>query len=409
MISPSIKTRLRHYFEADEFKPLLEQLKNKYINYNSCIGTISITPKSNDEAIKLSKLLGKNIKENIKINIKISDIQKSLDDSIFEGTKVDDLVFMFFPSIKSNKQIKIETNYYIADFLKKYKDMYQDSNISSLFLHKEALKKIKYFILHDNILLGNILESLSKLPIYDGNNESLAIFASKTTGNPHYYDLDTHNSNVLLQFICYLYDHNYENNRDFKKELFKQVGILIDEASNYVITYNLGGNEMLNAFKRNLTPLTINLSNIKKMNNIKAENGVVLILENPSFISKINNKKVDFSVIITSGNSNLAIYELLSKVNARKIYFNGDFDPEGLLIAQNFKKRYRSLKFIGYNEKYYQNGLSDNEINESRLKKLKHVTDKNLMVIKDLLLLNKLSSYQEVNYDMLLNDIKRLE
>lgn len=409
MIQPNIKTKLKNYFEAPEFKQLLEQLKNKYIHYDTCIGTISIKPKSHNEAIKLSTLLAKNIKENIKTNIKIIDIQKSLDDSIFEGTKVDDLVLMLFPNIKSNRQIKMETDYYINSLLTQYKKMYKDSNIDNLFIHKEALKKINYLILHDNTLLQNILNSLSKLPIYESNNESLAIFASMTTGNPHYYDLDTHNSNTLLQFICYLFDFEYENNRNIKKDIFERVGILIDEVSNYVITYNLGGNEMLDIFKKNLTPLTINLSNIQKLTHINVENDTLLILENPSFISKISNKKIAYSVIITSGNSNLVIYKLLQKINVKKIYFNGDFDPEGLLIAQNFKNRYPALKFIGYNEKYYQNGLSDNVINVARLKKLNNVLDNDLMTIKNLLLLNKLSSYQEANYDMLLDEINLLK
>ena len=409
MISPNIKTKLKEYFEVNEFKQLLEQLKYKYIRYGSCIGTISIKPKTTDEAIQLSKFLVKNIKENVKINIKISDIQKSLDGSIFEGIKSDELVLMFFPGIKSNKQIKVETDLYIDSLLNKYKDMYQGSNIACLFEHKEALKKIKNFILHDNTLLENIFVSLSELPIYDNNNESLAIFASKTTGNPHYYDLDTHNSNALLQFICYLYNLEFENNRDIKKSIFEKVGILIDEVSNYVITYNLGGNELLDVFKNNLTPLTINLSNIQKLANIKAENDTLLVLENPSFMSKINNKKIDFSVIITSGNSNLVIYKLLEKISTKKIYFNGDFDPEGLLIAQNFKNRYPYLMFIGYNEKYYQNGLSDNKINSPRLKKLNNIVDDDLMIIKNLLLSNKFSSYQEANYDMLLDDLRKLE
>lgn len=409
MISPNIKTRLKNYLGATEFEQLLEQLKNKYIHYGSCIGTISIKPKTRGEAIKLSTFLAKNIKENVKINIKISDIQKSLDDSIFEGTKVDDLILMFFPNIKSNKQIKKETDLYINKILTKYKDIYKDTNISCLFEKSKSLKKIKYFILNDNNLLENVFMSLSKLPIYSSNNESLSIFSSIVTGDPHYYDLDTHNSNVLLQFICYLFNFEFENNRDIKKNILEKVGILIDEVSNYVITYNLGGNEMLDVFKKNLTPLTINLSNIQKLSNINVENDTLLILENPSFISKINNKKISYSVIITSGNSNLVIYKLLQKINAKKIYFNGDFDPEGLLIAQNFKNRYPNLKFIGYSEKYYQNGLSDNEINESRLKKLSSISDNDLLTIKNLLLLNKLSSYQEANYDMLLEDLNSLK
>ena len=145
------------------------------------------------------------------------------------------------------------------------------------------------------------------------------------------------------------------------------------------------------------------------MNNIKEKNDTLLIIENSSFIIKIKNNKFNYSVIITSGNSNLVIYRLLEKIsNVNKIYFNGDFDPEGLLIAENLKSRYSNIKFIGYNDKFYLNGISDNTINNSRLKKLNNIYDDDLVVIKELLLNSKVSSYQELNYDMIIDIMNSL-
>lgn len=247
----------------------------------------------------------------------------------------------------------------------------------------------------------------SDLPINHDNFESLAIFSSNITGDPHYFDLDTHNSNVLLQFISYLHNFKYENKRIRKKEIFERVNILIDEVSNIVLTYNLYGNEMLDSFQKNFTPLTINMANLRKMDNIKTKNNKLLILENPSFLSKVIDLELDYSVIITLGNSNFVVYKLLDKIKNTKIYFNGDFDPEGLLIANNFKKRYPDLEFIGYNKDYYMNGISDKEISNSRLKKLDLIDDKDLIIIKDLLKNNKVSSYQEANYLKILSDMKK--
>ena len=143
------------------------------------------------------------------------------------------------------------------------------------------------------------------------------------------------------------------------------------------------------------------------MKNIKSENNTLLILENPSFLSRVVDQKINYSIIITSGNSNLVVYKLLEKTNYSKIYFNGDFDPEGLLIAQQFKTKYQNVKFIGYNEEYYNNGISDNVISDSRLKKLDSVIDNDLLEIKELLKVRKLSSYQEINYDKILEYIKK--
>lgn len=210
---------------------------------------------------------------------------------------------------------------------------------------------------------------------------------------------------MLLMFLFNLFHSSFDNTRTGKKSILESVGILVDEVSNSVITYNLGGNELLDNFKKNLTPLTINMANIRKMKTIKAENDVLLIIENPSFLSKIIEKKINYSVIITSGNSNFVVYKLIEKIENVIINFNGDYDPEGLLIAQKFKDKYPSLNFIGYNEDFYYHGLSSSSINSSRLKKLDAIVDENLKIIKNLLIEKKIASYQEVNYDKILEEM----
>lgn len=408
MIMQNIESNVENYFKDPLLKELIEQLKKKYQQYGSCVGTIFVKPKTEEEALKISKFLSRNIKINDKTKIKITDIQKALNDSAFAGITVENLVLLLFPNLKSNKQIKIEKENFIEEIVRQYHKKYQDTVIISLFENEEAMKKIKSLLLKERDLLETIFTSLLDLPYYKDMNEYLALFASNTTGNPHYYDLDTHASNVLIQFISYLFHLSYENNRTVKKQILQQAGILTDEVSNYVITYNLSGNELLDGFKKNLTPLIISLPNLVKMDNIETENDTLLIVENPSFISKINDKNLAFSVLITSGNSNFIVYKLLEKMKVSHIYFNGDFDPEGLLIAQNLKNKFLAIQFIGYTLEYYQNGYSKNSINETRLKKLNSVTDKYLCVMKDLLLKNKVSSYQEASYDKLLEDMNKI-
>lgn len=410
------KNKLYEYFNKDEFKSLISALTKKYINYGSCIGTISLTIKNNAEREKLSKFLSKNYKVNDKIRIKVNDIQKSLDDSIFEGTTVNELVLLFNPDIKTNKEKKMESSNYLESKINEYLDNYKDTLVSDLFNNEESLKKIKYLITHDDELLNSIFKSLINFPVYNDRYENLAIFSSFITGNPHYFDLDSKNSNTLIQFICYVFDVKYENKRSFKKEILSKIGVLTDEVSNFVITYNLYGNELLDVFKNNLTSFNISLANIRKMDKIRVVNNKLLIVENPSFLGRVIDINLDYSVIATSGNSNSVIYRIIDKIEDEnrknidknknvEIYFNGDFDPEGLLIAQNFKDKYPNIKFIGYNEDWFYNGISDNDINESRLKKLDKVTDKDLCVIKDLIINNNKVSYQENNYDMLLGDM----
>ena len=401
-------TKVYDYFNSNEFKGLLEELKHKYKTYGSIVGTISVIPKTKEEQEKLSKFLSKNIKFNETNKIKTKDIQKALDESIFEGYTVNDIVLIMYPNIRSIKEIKNEENSIVNSNYIIIKDKYKNSNIDKIFDNeKTSVLEIKKLILKDSELLKNILKSINELPIFTNEILYLPVFSSLKTNNPHYFDLDTHESNIFIKFISYLLDEEYLNTRKSKIELLDKVGIIIDEVSNYCITYNLYGNPMLDSFKNNKTPLNISLANIKNLDNIKAVNNKLLIIENPSFISEIIGKDINYSVIITSGNSNLVIYKIIDKIKNCNIFFNGDFDPEGLVIAQNFKNKFNNMKFIGYNKINFYNGISKNIISDSRLKKLNNVMDKDLNEIKELILKEKHASYQESNYNNLLEEIDK--
>lgn len=398
---------VKEYFKDKNFNNLLELLKSKYLVYGKCTGIINIKPKTLEEADKLSAFLATKIKVGVVNKIKVSKIQSRLDESRFEGITVDELVLLFYPNIKSNSEIRNIKEQNVNNIFNDYKEKYDNSNIKILFENGDSIKKIKSLIIQDNECLNIILNSLNKLPIFQNEMLELAIFSTNLTGDPHYYDLDTKASNQLLKFISILFHLELNYDRKSKIDLLEYCGIVIDSVSNFVITYNLEGNEMLDAFQKSYTPLIINLANLNEMNNIKVHNNKLLIVENPSFLSKVINKKIDYSIIVTSGNSNLIIYKLLEKLKNSKIYFNGDFDPEGLLIAQNLKNKFNNIEFIGYNEEYYKNGLSNNKIIDSRLKKLDKINDNDLKIIRDLLLETSLASYQEANYNILLNFLKR--
>ena len=92
-----------------------------------------------------------------------------------------------------------------------------------------------------------------------------------------------------------------------------------------------------------------------------------------------------------------------------KLYYNGDFDPEGLLIAQKLKDRYGdNLILFGYDADSYYENLSVKEISDQRLSKLAKVKEKDLLEIRKLLYQNKKGSYQENNRDKLIISIKKL-
>ena len=121
-------------------------------------------------------------------------------------------------------------------------------------------------------------------------------------------------------------------------------------------------------------------------------------------------KILDEAIVITSGIPNLSFYQLIDKLveTNHALYYNGDFDPEGLLIAQMIKKRYPTVVLFGYEAELYGEIKSKESINSSRLKKLENIDLTDLKEIKQCLLLEKLSAYQEKNIAWIKNYIEKM-
>ena len=156
--------------------------------------------------------------------------------------------------------------------------------------------------------------------------------------------------------------------------------------------------------------LILNIKNILNTSMFDSKLKKVFVFENPSILTKILSLNIDISVIISGGFPNNAVYLLTDKLIAsgNTIYYNGDFDPEGLIIAYKLKDKYQDrLKLFCYDKIDYENCKSNNVISNSRLNKMKKIDDKNLNIIKNLLLENKLASFQE-NNDRIIKYLKNI-
>ncbi len=114
-------------------------------------------------------------------------------------------------------------------------------------------------------------------------------------------------------------------------------------------------------------------------------------------------------IIISGGFPNTCVYLLLDKLikSGCKLYYNGDFDPEGLLIADKLKEKYQNnLELICYDEENYYRCKSNQTISTARLKKLSNIKAPELLEIKEKILQNKCAGYQENNKEHLVAILK---
>lgn len=384
---------------------LMREFKQKYISLGRYSGTVVLKNVSADESNALSNLFGRNVRVGDVFKTSFIQLEKNISYSKYAGFSWDKLFYYYFnENIISNKEKKNEEKNLEQQFFKSIIDENKDKKIITIYeelIQNDDLSKMvnnKYkrnseLLKHDlnNIIL--LLDNITSTPT------SLSVYSS-LTGDPHYLDLGGHNINLFLRVLSLMKNIEYPNSTIDKISLLEQINVYVDPISNFVITYKIVGNNILNELSNKNEVVNLNLSNILSLSsNIDTNQKRVYIFENPSILNSL--KDLNVPMIITSGMPNLSLYKLLDVLerNGNKLYYNGDFDPEGLLIAQKLKDKYLNLELFGYNEENYLLNKSDKKISESRLSKLNLISNDKLVVIKNLLFKHKYASYQENNMD----------
>ena len=116
----------------------------------------------------------------------------------------------------------------------------------------------------------------------------------------------------------------------------------------------------------------------------------------------------DIGFLCTSGQLNLCAYILLDMLVDSKIqlYYSGDFDPEGMQIADKLKQRYKeNIVLWHYDEHDYRKCISNKTISERRLMMLRNIKDLKLIQVSQRIEQEKRSGYQEKLIDVYKEDL----
>lgn len=404
------------YFKTNPgFDRFIKKIYEKYKSLSKFSGTIKLDNLSKDESVSLSRLFGITYEENASISIPIKKFITIMNNSKYEDFDIAVLVQEYLDvTLITNKEknaniMRSEEEY--------YKSLIMDDSIGSSWLRSVVTTKVNpYKLIHQRYNknkinlrkeLLNIIKLMNNLP---KEKILLPIYASTHTSDPHYLDLDTSHSILFFYALSYLDKSDYPNTREEKIKLLSKYNIEIDNLSNYVLTFNLLSNkDYINKFSQNKESLILNLQNIITTKYFDTKSKKVFIFENPSILTEILARNIDCSVIISGGFPNTSVYLLLDKLieTDNMLYYNGDFDPEGLLIASKLKEKYQDkLKLFCYELEDYINCLSKKGIPSKRLSKLLRIDDKDLLKIKELLIDKKLAAYQENNKERIMKYIK---
>ena len=253
-------------------------------------------------------------------------------------------------------------------------------------------------------MLKNVMKAAEQLP---GEKQLLAVFAAGITGNPHYFDSGETAEKLLLLFLRARFgeeDIRGLSSAEERNHLLYQAGILKDDLSNQVLAYGIHGwkqdgtlHEGIEGFVREREAIHLTLYTLGKIRRLQAQQEKIYVVENPAVFAVLINQQPACAAVCVSGQPRLAALLLLDLLKEdHSFWYAGDFDPEGLLIAQNLKERYKTaLHFWKYEVKWYEKYVSSVALSESRIKKLDRVYMEELQELKVCIQRTKRAAYQE--------------
>lgn len=418
-----IETCISYFKERPVFDRVFRGFREKYAGLGHMGGNVVLSNVTLKEKQELGGFFGKDFTKNKTISISAKAVEKVLATSRFSGISLEQILEAYFEESLVTKREKAREEEqrreeYLSSLFLVLQKQKEDHPAKEWFfaLTEKRTEGWQLFITNYNEdgealieTLTQVFAAILKLPYIQKDFDTkihLAVFAAKATGNPHFFDRDTLAEKFLTYFLQYdlgkIEDTSVWESEQ-KNLLYYKAGIVFDDLSNDVLLYGIlakkkdgGTHEGLAGFQREQEPLRLTLSSIAKLSEAWGE-GPIYVMENPAYFSEFIHANPEKAAICGNGQirlANLMLMDLLAKNNI--FFYAGDFDPEGLLIAQRLKKRYgEKLQLWNYDKERYIKYRSDVTIPEKSLKQLEHITLPELMEVVSCMRMQKKASYQE--------------
>lgn len=422
------------YFKSDPgFKKVFEQMRKKYVSLGAIGGTLPLRELDTREKQAVSGFLRKDYLSHAGTALRFSDFQKALDSTKFKGIRMEDVLGEYFKEeLIPNSQLRSlyeENRNRFFQALSESFDMTHGGAWleAALSLRDHGYKTMmqRYDQDPDSLSyeISVVCTAINSLPYLRNEKIRLPVFASSAAADPHALDCDTACGQLFMPALAFHMGCPKPKGARERAELLYKAGILIDEVSNMVLCCGLTAwdNEGRThpgwkGFSDGCEPLQVTLLNLSRLSKISAPSGRVYVVENPSVFASVldragNSDKAEVrpvSIVCTYGQINLAGLVLLDLLAAGRceIRYSGDFDPEGIKIADRLRSRYGDmLKLWRYSVEDYLSALSDRTANAARLRQLDGVGSPQLLPLVRAVKERRLCGYQELILDKLMQDV----
>lgn len=416
-----INEAVEYFKKKPVYEKLFNEFKKKYESHGKIGGIAVLTGLSTGDKEDISSFLMKDFTSEEEVRVSAKLFEKALLKSRFSSlTTLDILTRYFGIKLRTNKE-KSEENEgkraeYLAELTEYTDKAYIKEWLTGVFCTGAdgAVVIARSYNADKNelkIILQKLIKAIPMLPYFQGGKkkELLAVFAAQAAGNPHFFDDNTLAGNLLTAFLRDYFRFGYEDDlseaENRSKVLFK-AGLIKDTLSNDVIVYGIRGrcvdgslHQGMEGFLHQKEPVKLSLLTLANLEETftNSVDRRVYIVENPAVFSILTSRFPEKAFICSYGQIRRAVFMLLDLFDKNTVFsYAGDFDPEGLLIAERLKKRYgERLAFWKYEPEMYLKYMSEEKLTKQRIKKLDGVRDATLLKIAELMREEGRAAYQE--------------
>ena len=424
-----INEAVEYFKKKPVYEKLFNEFKKKYESHGKIGGIAVLTGLSTGDKEDISSFLMKDFTSEEEVRVSAKLFEKALLKSRFSSLTTLDIITRYFGiKLRTNKEKSEEDVGKRAEYLAEltgYTDKaYIKEWLTGVFCTGAdgAVVIARSYNADKNelkIILQKLIKAIPMLPYFQGGKkkELLAVFAAQAAGNPHFFDDNTLAGNLLTAFLRDYFRFGYEDDlseAENRSNVLFKAGLIKDTLSNDVIAYGIRGrcvdgslHQGMEGFLHQKEPVKLSLLTLANLeetftNSIDRR---VYIVENPAVFSILTSRFPEKAFICSYGQIRRAVFMLLDLFNKNTVFsYAGDFDPEGLLIAERLKKRYGDrLAFWKYEPEIYIKYVSEEKLTNQRIRKLDGVRDAALLKIAELMREEGRAAYQESMLEEYLN------
>lgn len=428
MREQAVKKAVRFFKSEPAYKRLFVKFRKKYESLGRIGGNVSVESFTDGELEVIGGFFGMpGDVLRAKRSISIGKFEAQLQETRFGEIGLKELLNAYFGEIiVSKKQVQAERSAIYEALLDELSGQYpvldfwlgflRGKPVEGRWIVRMAMDNQDQFI----ALVGWLAGAMESLPT---DAERLPMFSQRITNDPHAFDLHTDLGKLLLHVLA-VNLHRDEGVLVIPKstgavnELLQQFNIFRDDLLNFVTCAGFYGETeegMHPVWRESVNHHTVQnvpLRELVALKRVYPANGKdVWIVENSGVCSALLDYEAGIPIVSTNGQFKLAALMLLDLLVAEgcMLHYAGDFDPEGLGMAQRLINRYPD------NVELWHMGLTDYRktspvkmLSNEQIEKLNRIDDDDLLQVADEMRRIRKAGYQEALVEAMVADLRKI-